>query len=48
MQGKITTFYVLAKCPNCEEETEVHQSELRAEVACCQHCAEEFEIALDE
>jgi len=48
MHGEITQFYALAKCPNCDEETEVYQYELRNEIACCQHCDEEFEILLED
>lgn len=46
--GEITRFDVKAKCPHCENDTPVFQSELiHGEVGCI-HCDEVFEIRLDE
>jgi ribosomal protein S27E len=45
--GEITQFDVHAKCPHCENETTVYQSELKDEEAGCQHCDESFQVKLD-
>ncbi|GEM_PF-3350396 len=46
--GEITTFNVIAKCPICENDTQIDQHEMRCEEAQCQHCDEVFEIGYSE
>ena len=43
-KGKITHFYVIARCPHCDEDTEVREDEYQNDLAVCQHCDEEFEL----
>lgn len=43
-KGKITHFYVIARCPHCEEGTEVYEDEYESGFVDCQHCNEEFEL----
>ncbi len=45
--GEITRFEVTARCPHCEEDTSITQSEMNALLAQCQHCDEEFRLYLD-
>lgn len=45
--GEIVKFDVIARCPHCDNETMVIQSELRNRVAQCQHCDEDFKIYLE-
>lgn len=46
-KGDITSFRVLARCPHCENETDVTKSELSMESVQCEHCCYEFDINLD-
>lgn len=46
-KGEITRFHVLARCPHCENEASVTQSDLSLEIVQCEHCGYEFGINLD-
>ena len=46
--GEITYFNVKAKCPHCEQDTQVFQSELIEGEVGCIHCDEVFELEIDE
>ena len=45
--GEISRFDVTARCPHCDNDTEVSQSELNSRRVQCQHCEEEFRVFLD-
>lgn len=40
--GVITQADIKAKCPYCEEETDIFVEELLEEIGECQHCGENF------
>lgn len=44
--GEISRFEVTARCPHCENDTEVSQDELSCRRVQCQHCDEEFRVYL--
>ena len=44
--GEITDFKVTAKCPHCENETSVTESEIKYESVECQHCHKYFTVQL--
>ncbi len=46
LHGEIMRFQVTARCPHCDEETDVLQDELDGGYCQCQHCDESFNISL--
>jgi len=42
--GEIVKFEVTARCPYCDEETEVSEIELVVQEVCCQHCDSAFRV----
>jgi len=42
--GEIVKFDVAARCPYCDEETEVCSDEFTYSEAKCQHCDKSFKI----
>lgn len=46
-RGSIIDFNVTAECPNCKNDTDVDQYELKHNSVQCMHCDQNFQVHLD-